>query len=200
VPGILRWPGHTRPGTVCAEPVCGVDLLPTLCAVAGIAVPGDRAIDGASFLPILEDKPIERRTPLFWQYGRARSKPKVAMRVGDWKILARLDTDVPVLRPGVRQTVEDTKWFKTAELTTFELYNLRRDVGETTDLAEQEPERLARMSAQLRKLYHGIREESPVWPAWEWTHYYEGERIKWPEYWENRKRAKPSRSTPKRQP
>ena len=122
------------------------------------------------------------------------------MRVGDWKILAHLDTNAPQLRPGVSQTAEDVKWFKTAELTTFELYNLRRDVGETTDLAEREPQRVAEMSARLRKLYYEIREESPVWPAWEWTHYYEGERIKWPAYWENRKRAKSSRSVPKAKP
>jgi hypothetical protein len=116
------------------------------------------------------------------------------MRVGDWKILAQLDGRVPVLRPGVRQTAEDVKWFKTAELTTFELYNLRQDIGETNDLAEREPERLAEMSARLQKLYYEIRAESPVWPPWEWTHYYEGARIKWPEYWLNRKRAKASRS------
>lgn len=200
VPGILRWPGHTRPGTVSAEPVCGVDLLPTLCEIAGVAVPADRAIDGASLLPIFDGKPIERKTPLYWQYARAHSKPKVAMRVGDWKILAHLDGKVPVLRPGVRQTAEDVKWFKTAELTTFELYNLRRDIGETTDLAEREPERLAEMSDRLRKLYDEIRAESPVWPPWEWTHYYEGARIKWPAYWLNRKRAKSSRGVPKPKP
>ena len=200
VPGILRWPGHTRLGTVCAEPVCGVDLLPTLCEIAGIAVPADRAIDGASLLPAFDGKPIERKTPLYWQYACAHSKPKVAMRVGDWKILARLDGKVPVLRPGVRQTAEDVKWFKTAELITFELYNLRWDLGETTDLAEREPERLAEMSSQLRKLYYEIRAESPVWPPWEWTHYYEGSRIEWPAYWLNRKRAKSPRSVPKAHP
>ncbi len=192
VPGILRWPGHTRPGSVSDEPVCGVDVLPTLCALAGVAVPADRAIDGASFLPILEGKPIERKTPLYWQYNYAISKPKVAMRDGDWKILAHLHANPPRLRPGSRQTAEEAKWFKTAKLTTFELYNLRRDIGETTDLAEREPERLAEMSARLRKLYREIQEESPVWPAWHWARYHERERIKWPDYWENRKRTKPS--------
>ena len=200
VPGILRWPGHTRPGTVSAEPVCGVDVLPTLCEIAGIAVPKDRAIDGASLLPTFDGTPIERTTPLYWQYARAHSKPKVAMRVGDWKILAHLNSNAPVLRPGTSQTAEDVNWFKTAELTTFELYNLRRDIGETTDLAEREPEPLAEMSARLRKLYYEIREESPVWPPWEWARYYEGERIKWPDYWLNRKRAKSSRGVPKAKP
>jgi len=186
VPGILRWPGHTQPGTVCDEPVSGVDLLPTLCEITGIAVPGDRAIDGTSFLPIFEGKPIERKTPLYWQFNYAPTKPKVAMRVGDWKILATLTE--PDLNPGADITPEVEASIKRAELATFELYNLREDVGETTDLAEKEPERLAAMSAQLQKLYRQVRDESPVWPAWEWPRY-EGGRIQaardagiWPEW------------------
>jgi len=39
VPGIARWPGHVRPGTISAEPVCNLDVLPTVCALAGIAPP-----------------------------------------------------------------------------------------------------------------------------------------------------------------
>jgi arylsulfatase A len=175
VPGIIRWPGHAKPGTECDEPVCGVDVLPTFCGVAGIPVPADRAIDGASFLPIFEGRSIQRKTPLYWQFNYAAGKPKVAMRVGDWKILALIDQpDVP---PTAGITEERQRGIKTAKLTTFELYNLRRDVGETTDLADKEPERLAAMSAQLRKLYREVCDESPVWPEWEWPRF-EGERIK----------------------
>ena len=175
VPGIIRWPGHTKPGTESDEPVCGVDVLPTLCAVAGVPVPDDRAIDGTSFLPILEGKSIDRKTPLYWHFNYASSAPKVAMRVGDWKILAMMDQ--PQMKPTAGITEERQKWIKTAKLTTFELYNLREDIGETTDLAEKEPQRLAAMSARLRKLYREVCEESPVWPEWEWAKY-EGGRIK----------------------
>mgnify|MGYP006305370301 CR=1 FL=1 len=63
---------------------------------------------------------------------------------------------------------------------------LKADPGETTDLAQQEPDRLAKLSATLKKLYAEIREESPVWPAWEWTRY-EQQHIEWPDYWVNRK-------------
>jgi len=175
VPGIIRWPGHTRPGTVCDEPISGVDLLPTLCAIIGAAVPNDRAIDGASFLPIFEGQPVQRKTPLYWHFVWAASKPKVAMRIGDWKILAHLSGPDPERGANIRP--EDTKLIKTAELTTFELYNLRADVGETTDLAEKEPQRLKTMSEQLRKLYREVRQESPVWPEWEWPRY-EGQRIR----------------------
>jgi arylsulfatase A len=175
VPGIIRWPGHTKPGQISDEPVCGVDLLPTLCAITSIPVPTDRPIDGASFLPILAGKPIKRTTPLYWQYNRASSKPKVAMRDGDWKILAQLTG--PELTPTGDIGEEDMKIIKSAELTSFELYNLREDIGETTDLAETQPQRLAEMSAVLRKLYRDVRDESPVWPAWQWPRY-EANRIK----------------------
>ena len=186
VPGIIRWPGRIEPGTVSDEPVCGVDLLPTLCAIADVPVPDDRAIDGTSLVPLIEGKPIERATPLYWQFNFSRSKPKVAMRVGDWKILASLTE--PDWKPGADITDEMQQSIKRAELATFELYNLREDIAETTDLAEKETERLAAMSSQLKKLYREVRDESPVWPAWEWARF-EGGRIRaareagiWPEW------------------
>ena len=92
VPGIVRWPGKVKPGSVADEPVCGVDFLPTVCAITGIEPPRDRAIDGASLLPVLRRQAGRTRsTPLYWHFNRAAGEPKVAMRVGDWKILATLD-------------------------------------------------------------------------------------------------------------
>jgi arylsulfatase A len=57
VPGILQWPGRTKANTVSDEPVSGVDLLPTLCEIAGVDVPSDRALDGASFVAGLSQSP-----------------------------------------------------------------------------------------------------------------------------------------------
>lgn len=59
VPFIVRWPGRVAPGRVDAEhPVSGIDLLPTLCACAGIDVP---PVPGASLQPLLENAgPLER--------------------------------------------------------------------------------------------------------------------------------------------
>lgn len=175
VPGIIRWPGHTRPGSVCDEPISGVDVLPTFCSLGGAAVPSDRAIDGASFLSIFESQPVERTTPLYWQYNYSRTAPKVAMRVGDWKILATLDQ--PDLTPRADITLQRQESIKRAKLATFELYNLREDIGETTDLSAAEPERLEKMSVQLRKLYQEVVDESPLWPNWEWARF-EGGRIR----------------------
>lgn len=180
VPGIIRWPGHTTPGSESDEPVCGVDLLPTLCAITGIEVPSDRKIDGVNILPILENKPITRPTPLFWQRIRATGGPyQVAMRDGDWKILATI-RDVPTkgpvdIRPG------DMQALKTAPLDQFVLYNLKEDIAEQNDRAKSDPEVFAAMREKVIKLYREIQEETPTWPEWTWSRY-EGERIEWPEY------------------
>jgi arylsulfatase A len=191
VPGMIRWPGHTTPRSVCREPVSGVDVLPTICQIIDVPIPADRAIDGTSFLPIFGGEPVERKTPLYWQYNYARTKPKVVMRVGDWKILAHLSG--PQLKPGADITAETQRSIKQSEIIGYELYHLRRDIGETTDLAKKEPERLASMAAQLRKMYREVRDQTPIWPEWEWPRI-EGQRIKaareagiWPEW----KRAGP---------
>ncbi|MBN1341336.1 MAG: sulfatase-like hydrolase/transferase [Phycisphaerae bacterium] len=145
VPGIIRFPGHTKPGQVSHEPVCGTDILPTLCQLGGAKPPTDRPIDGASITPIFTGKPIERKVPLYWQYDRAISKPKTAMRQGDWKLLAD------------------------ADLRTFELYNLRKDLRETTNLIDRHPDRAKAMTDTLKRLHGEIKAEGPTWPAWDRT-------------------------------
>lgn len=129
VPGIVRWPGHAPPGAVMTEPVCSVDLLPTVCALAGIAVPTDRPLDGANLLPMLEGKPIPRPHPLYWQYDFAISDPWVlSLREGNWKLLAN------------------------APLDQFELFDLSDDTGEKQNLAARHPGRVQAMAATLRQL------------------------------------------------
>lgn len=81
---------------------------------------------------------------------------------------------------------------ETAKLVQFELYNLREDIGETNDLAEQEPEKLEQLVEQLRELYAEVQAESPVWPTWEWPRY-ESQRIEWPSYRKGPERRAKSR-------
>ncbi|MBL8292837.1 MAG: sulfatase-like hydrolase/transferase [Bryobacterales bacterium] len=179
VPGLLRWPGQARAGQVSDEPICGVDWLPTVCEATGIAAPTDRAIDGTSWLPTLKGAPISRRTPLYWHFNHATSIPKVAMRMGDWKVVAKLTG--PNLGPGGDIQAEHQQAIKSAELAAFELYNLRTDTAEQNDLASSEPGRLKQMLDTLKPLYRSVRDESPTWPAWENARYEDG-RIEWPAY------------------
>ena len=145
VPGLIRWPGRVRGGGASDVPVNGTDLLPTLCEIAGVKVPGDRPIDGVSLVPLLQGKPLPpRKHPLYWRFdGGGRDDPgpmKMALRDGDWKVLAD------------------------KSLTQFELYNVREDVGEKTDRSKSEPQRLKEMSEVLKKLNAEIEAEGPKWP------------------------------------
>lgn len=179
VPGILRWPGHTRAGSVSDEPVGLVDFLPTVCEITDILPPADRHLDGTSFLPVLDGKRVERKQPLYWHFNRASSVPKVAMRDGDWKILAALDKTPPARGNDI--TEESERDFKTANLVNFELYNLRTDVGEATNLAASEPRKLEELRIQMQRLYERVRAESPTWVPWKFTGA-EGKKIQWPDY------------------
>ncbi|MCU0978581.1 MAG: sulfatase-like hydrolase/transferase [Pirellulaceae bacterium] len=136
VPGIIRWPGHAQPGSVSAEPVCNLDLLPTACALAGIEPPRDRPLDGASILPLFETEPLQRPHPLYWQYDFAISRPWViSLRAGPWKLLAN------------------------AGLDQFQLYHVADDIGEQRDLAAQHPERVQALASEMKKLHAEILDE-----------------------------------------
>jgi arylsulfatase A len=136
VPGIIRWPGHVAAGATNAEPICNLDFLPTACALAGIAPPRDRALDGANLLPLFAGQPLVRPQPLYWQYDFSIGKPwTLALRDGPWKLLAD------------------------ATLTHVELYDLTADLGEKQNLAAQHPERVRAMTATLRQLRAEIAAE-----------------------------------------
>ena len=142
VPSIIRWPGRIKAGSVSSVPVNGTDVLPTLCTMAGVKVPTDRPIDGVNILPVFKGGKPARKIPMYWRYDRAPSKPfTAAMRDGDWKILAD------------------------NEMTTFALYNLRKDIGEKHNLVDSEPQRFAQMKKKLIKLHAEIDAEGPKWPA-----------------------------------
>jgi arylsulfatase A len=160
VPGILRWTGRIAPGQVVGEPISGVDLLPTMCELAGIEPPVGRHLDGTSFVPLLSGEPFERTMPLYWDYYRALTPPKVAMRDGDWKLLAHWDIQID---PRGSLSAADMTTIKAAQLSQFEVYNLREDIGEATNLADQDPDRLDRMVRQMRSIFQQVQQEGPVW-------------------------------------
>jgi arylsulfatase A len=136
VPGIIRWPGHAQPGSVCAEPICSVDLLPTICAMAGVESPRDRPLDGANIQAVFDNQPVQRPHSLYWQYDAAISTPWViSLRNGPWKLLAN------------------------AALDQFQLYNVADDVGEQHDVAAENPARVRALADEMKRLHAEIRAE-----------------------------------------
>ena len=137
VPGIVSWPCKIEPGTTSSIPVVGTDIFTTVLAVTGIPVPGDRTIDGVNILPALAGKPVERPIPLFWRTHVSPPENRLAMRVGDWKIIG-----------------DDT-------LTKFQLYDIEKDWKEENDLATSMPEKTESMKKRLLKLWEQVKTEGP---------------------------------------
>jgi arylsulfatase A len=162
VPGIVRFPGRIAAGSECSEPVCSLDILPTFCVLAGVPLPTDKPLDGVSVAPLFGGRPVVRGQPLFWHYYGAPNNRQVAIRDGDWKLVAGWDgaDNLPTggsLEPGVVDAL------KHSELVDFELYNVREDIGETRDLSAQEPQRLEQLTESARRLYREVIEEGPDW-------------------------------------
>ena len=125
LPFIVRWPGKVPAGKVDERSVLTArDLFPTLCAVAGAALPRDQALDGIDVSQAWRGRPLTRRGPLFWEYGRNDEffrfgpdrSPNLAVRRDNWKLLVNAD--------GSRT----------------ELYDLAADVKEAKNLAAENPD------------------------------------------------------------
>lgn len=162
VPGIVRWKGKIAPNQVSSEPVSGVDLLPTICEIADVSLPTQKTLDGASVVSLFDGKKIKREKPLFWHYFGGTGNRQVALRDGDWKVVARWDgpANMPVggsLKAGVVPALKES------QLTHFELYNIAEDIAETTDLATTMPEKFKALSEQAQEMYQEVIAEGPYW-------------------------------------
>lgn len=130
VPFIVRWPGHTPAGAKNEETViAAIDLLPTLCAAAGVNLPDDHQGDGENLLDAIEGKPVLRTKPLYWKaagIGRGTDNwCEWAMREGNWKLYA--DSDA----------------------VRVELYDLSKDRAEKNDVSANNAETVERMKSRL---------------------------------------------------
>jgi arylsulfatase A len=134
VPMLVRWPGVVPAGSVSKTPVCSIDIFPTILDAAGIAPPADREIDGVSLVEHLRSGGVAAlpRDQLYWHFPHYRHAP------GPYSIIRKGDQKLIKFWAG-----------KT------ELYNLRDDLAETTDLADDQPELAAELE---RRLLDGLRE------------------------------------------
>lgn len=130
VPFIIRWPGQTEPGSVVAEPVIGMDLYPTILEAIGQPPRPHQHVDGESLVPVLTGKGDLKRDALHWHYPHYNQHPSTfpsgVIRAGDWKLIEA---------------------FETGKLS---LFNLNDDLGETKDLADSEPVKVAELHSRLK--------------------------------------------------
>ncbi|RJE73976.1 sulfatase-like hydrolase/transferase [Reichenbachiella sp. MSK19-1] len=162
VPGIVYWMGGETYNGESDAVVSALDLMPTFCKLAGAELP-DRTLDGQSLTNFLKTGKMEREKPLLWAFYNALNDRVVAMRDGDWKLMARLQYDTAYL-PKIKNVYPgNVDSVKNAELVDFELYNLTEDENEWKDLSADRPEQLDSMKVILNKEYQALLEGSHVW-------------------------------------
>lgn len=132
-PCIMWWPGKIPAAARCQEMVTSMDFLPTIAKLAGAASPANRMIDGRDIWPLMAGE-SEAKSPhkVFYYYRDERLQ---AVRSGPWKL--------HVFRPEWKGKQHEPL-----------LYNLRGDIGETTNLADEKPEvveRLLKLAEEARR-------------------------------------------------
>ena len=148
VPCVMQWPGHIPAGTQCHEIAATIDILPTIAAITGAALP-EKPIDGVNILPLLKGEANARpRDHYFFYYDRQLR----AVRRGEWKLFfPHTSRSYLGVNPG-----KDGQPGPYAQVNVgLELYNLKNDISETRDVAERHPE----IVAQLQQLAETAREE-----------------------------------------
>jgi arylsulfatase A len=132
VPTIAWWPGKIAAKSTCDAVAGTIDLLPTCVAVAGGKLPAESVIDGRDLSPLLFGKSTESpREAHYYFSGYALQ----AVRQGPWK-LALAPQPEPHLGPDAPKDPQ----------TNPRLYHLDKDIGETTNVADKNPEVVAKLT------------------------------------------------------
>lgn len=162
VAGIMNWPAGIRHPHTDRNVASSLDILPTVCELAGAKPATDRPLDGISLVPLLKsDEMPERTKPLVWTYYNAINDARVAMRIGPWKVLARLNSGkFPRYENLTPQRLQEAK---DAALTDFEIYKVSEDPGETLNLTGRNLADEPPLKQQLESEYRALVNDSFAW-------------------------------------
>ena len=165
VPFIARWPGKIPAGHVSNEPAVTMDLFATSLAIAGIAAPSDRVIDGADIRPILTTDAKSPHEVIIGMQG-----PRIAtVRDARWKLHVVAPNDrglrpapgerwidprapdgVTLLAPYEQYSPADYPGSSGGDAPkAMELFDLANDPGEKHDVALQNPDVVERLKGKF---------------------------------------------------
>ena len=140
VPFIVRWPGKVKAGSTNPELICHTDLLATCAELTGQKLADDEGEDSFSILPALlgtSEQPIHDAVIHHSIAG------KFAIRQGKWKL---------ELTPGSGGwSGPKDKDARKQGLPEYQLYDMEKDLGETTNLVDQYPEKVGQLLTLLKK-------------------------------------------------
>ncbi|VTS04977.1 sulfatase [Tuwongella immobilis] len=138
VPLLISFPMKIKAGEVFAQPVCSMDLFPTITQLCGHRFQAPS--DGLDCSPLFRGGSIRDRS-LFWHlphYTNQGSRPSGAVRTGDWKLIEHYDD------------------------SSIELFNLATDPSESRNLAASEPARASAMRTQLQEWKQSVKAQEPT--------------------------------------
>ena len=176
VPAVLEWPARFSAKEIDV-PAFSSDLYPTLLSVAGINQPAKQPIlDGIDLLPVLEGKKRTRPPMGFWhgfRNGQGTWSDRIIKALWDAEKAGQPN-------PHPERILKNVKEFPTFDMSDleghaawnewpwklhriekkniviYELYDLKKDPMETTDLRKNEPVRVAKMKASLEKWQRSV--------------------------------------------
>lgn len=139
-PYFIRVPGLTDGGKFTEIPATGADFYPTILELAGLNLKPDQHKDGKSLAPVLHGGSLDER-PLIWHYphyGNQGGEPSSIIREGEWKLI---------------HYYEDGR---------EELYNLKSDLQEKSDVSGANPEIVQSLSKKLFKMLDQMGARFPI--------------------------------------
>jgi len=131
IPTIIYSPKHNFKSKEISESIISMDYYPTLMDLAGISTEKtkEQTVDGKSLLPELNGVSSKQNDAIFWHYPHYHEQggvPYSAVRWKEWKLIENFQT------------------------STFELYNLKTDISESSNLIDENPEITEKLKLMLK--------------------------------------------------
>ena len=161
VPLLARWPDRIQPGTVRKEFFLQVDLMATLAEAVQITLPTDASPDGTSELAAFTEP---ASAPLKRTEGVMLGSGTYVLRQGNWLYIPKQGSagysapekdkpwSVPYALMGFNNSDVDEHGHIRDEAPKEQLYDLDKDISQTTNIALQHPERAHSMRVRLEEL------------------------------------------------
>jgi arylsulfatase A len=147
VPMFVRWPGKIEAGGVLQQLAAHIDLLPTLAELCGVTALQTKPLDGRSLVPLLLKQDVD------WPRDRM-----IFTRNPGWRHLVGV-VGSPILESTTRPypgSVRTERWRAVNEGAGWQLFDMHADPGQTSDVAEQHPDHVARLASAYENWFADV--------------------------------------------
>ena len=147
VPCIMRWPGKIPARVDAWDMLMTIDLFPTIAGRIGAKSPTNR-LDGLDVWPLISRQPgATNPHSSYWFYYESNQLQAVTGGDGRWKLhLPHVYRTMADQREGRNGTPGE---YSSVRVEQAELYDLRNDIGEATNVAPQHPEIVKQLEAEV---------------------------------------------------